>query len=116
MRYKRFVVLLAAAAALMGVMGAPCIPQEKTPSAAPKKIAIRAGHMIDGKSDTPVANALILIEGDKILSVSPGGTPPPGVRLLGYVPPSKVSGLYDSHDLLVMPSRMEPFDWLPPGA
>jgi glycosyltransferase involved in cell wall biosynthesis len=37
------------------------------------------------------------------------GTPPPGVRLLGYVPPSKVSGLYDSHDLLVMPSRMEPF-------
>ena len=40
--------------------------------AAPKKIAIRAGRLIDGKSDTPVTNALILIEGDKIVSVTPG--------------------------------------------
>jgi glycosyltransferase involved in cell wall biosynthesis len=37
------------------------------------------------------------------------GTPPPGVRLLGSMPPDQVSELYDSHDLFVMPSRMEPF-------
>jgi len=97
MRYKRFVVLLAAAAALVGVMGAPCIPQEKISSASPKKIAIRAGHMIDGKSDSPVANALILIEGDKIVSVSPGGTPPPGVQLIDLSKFTVLPGFADVH-------------------
>src|ERR1700683_3552973 len=55
--------------------------QEKD-KAPDKKIAIRAGRLIDGKSDMPVLNALILIEGDKIVSVTPGGTPPAGVELI----------------------------------
>jgi len=33
-------------------------------------------RLIDGKTDAPIANALILIEGDKIVSVTPGGTLP----------------------------------------
>ena len=37
------------------------------------------------------------------------GPPPDGVRLLGVLPPDEVTALYDSHDLLVMPSRLEPF-------
>lgn len=37
------------------------------------------------------------------------GSPPDGVRFLGSLPPQEVAALYDSHDLLVMPSRMEPF-------
>ena len=51
--------------------------QEKS-APAPKKLAIRAGHLIDGRSDTPIANALIVIEGDKIVSVTPGGSAPAG--------------------------------------
>src|SRR5437660_8876196 len=31
----------------------------------PQRVAIRAGKLIDGKSDKPVENTLILIEGDK---------------------------------------------------
>src|SRR5580765_1750657 len=38
----------------------------------PYRVAIRAGKLIDGKGDKPVENALILIEGDKIVSVLPG--------------------------------------------
>jgi glycosyltransferase involved in cell wall biosynthesis len=38
----------------------------------------------------------------------PGG-PPPGVTFLGPLPTEQVARLYDSHDLFVMPSRMEPF-------
>jgi hypothetical protein len=53
--------------------------QEKEKAAA-KKIAIRAGRLIDGKSDTPIANALILVEGERIVSVSGGGTAPAGVE------------------------------------
>jgi glycosyltransferase involved in cell wall biosynthesis len=37
------------------------------------------------------------------------GSPPDGVRFLGALPPDEVAALYDSHDLFVMPSRMEPF-------
>ena len=38
----------------------------------------------------------------------PGG-PPDGVNFLGVVSPEKVAKLYDTHDVFVMPSRMEPY-------
>jgi len=70
--------------------------QEK-PAPTPKKLAIRAGRLIDGKSDTPVANALILIEGDKIVSVTPGGTPPAGVELIDLSKATVLPGFVDAH-------------------
>ncbi len=57
------------------------LAQEKS-SAAPKRIAIRAGRLIDGKNDAPIPNALILVEGDKIASVTPGGSAPAGVEVI----------------------------------
>ncbi len=97
MRNARIATNMAIAAVLMGIMGAPCNPQEKTPPAGRKKIAIRAGRLIDGKSDGPVANALILIEGDKIVSVSPGGTPPQRVQLIDLSRFTVLPGLADVH-------------------
>ncbi|HKI10804.1 MAG TPA: amidohydrolase family protein [Candidatus Acidoferrum sp.] len=75
---------------------ASAFAQEK-PAAVPKKIAIRAGRLIDGKSDTVVANALILIEGDKIVSVTPGGTPPAGVELIDLSRATVLPGFVDAH-------------------
>ena len=66
--------------------------QEK-PAAVPKKIAIRAGRLIDGKSDAPIANALILVEGDKIVSVTPGGSAPAGVEVIDLVEATVLPGL-----------------------
>ena len=37
------------------------------------------------------------------------GSPPEGVRFLGSLPSDKLVALYDSHDLFVMPSRLEGF-------
>jgi glycosyltransferase involved in cell wall biosynthesis len=37
------------------------------------------------------------------------GNPPDGVRFLGVQAPESVAALYDTHDLFVMPSRLEPF-------
>ena len=55
----------------------------QAPKEAPKKrIAVRAGRLIDGKSDQPIANALIVIEDDKIVSVTPGGSAPAGVEVI----------------------------------
>jgi adenine deaminase len=67
-----------------------------------KKIAIRAGRLIDGKSDTPTANALILIEGDKIVSVTPGGAAPAGVEVMDLSKATVMSGFVDAHTHLLL--------------
>ena len=66
-------------------------------SPAPKRIAIRAGHLIDCKSDAPISNALILIEDDKIVSVTPGGSAPAGVELIDLSHATVLPGFVDAH-------------------
>jgi imidazolonepropionase-like amidohydrolase len=70
--------------------------QEKEKTAA-RKIAIRAGRLIDGKGDTPIANALILIEGDKIAAISAGGTAPAGAEVIDLSKATVLPGLVDVH-------------------
>ncbi len=69
--------------------------QAKAP--APRKVAIRAGKLIDGKSDKPVANALIVIEGDKIVSVTPGGSAPAGMDVIDLSRATVLPGFMDVH-------------------
>jgi imidazolonepropionase-like amidohydrolase len=71
--------------------------QAKEKEDAPKKIAIRAGRLIDAKSDTPMANALILIEGDQIVSVVAGGSPPAGVEVIDLSKATVLPGFIDVH-------------------
>ncbi len=63
----------------------------------PQRIAIRAGRLIDGKSDKPIPNALILIEGNRIVSVTPGGAPPADARLIDLSRATVLPGFIDSH-------------------
>jgi imidazolonepropionase-like amidohydrolase len=78
------------------LLSAIAVPAQQ--KAAPsKKIAIKAGRLIDGKSDTPVPNALILVEGDKILSVTPGGTAPAGAEVIDLSKATVLPGLADTH-------------------
>ena len=90
-RIRKLLVCLA-----LFTFSGPVFAQEK-PAAVPKRIAIRAGRLIDGKSDTVVANALILIEGEKIVSVTPGGTPPAGLELIDLSRATVLPGLVDAH-------------------
>jgi len=62
-----------------------------------KHIAIRAGHLIDGKSAGPLDNVLIYIEGDKIVSVTPGGAPPSGVQVIDLSKSTVLPGFIDLH-------------------
>ena len=64
---------------------------------APKRVAIRAGRLIDCKSDVPISNAMILVEDDKILSVTPGGAPPSGVDLIDLSMATVLPGFVDAH-------------------
>ena len=63
----------------------------------PKRVAIRAGHLIDGKSDKAIANALILIDGEQIVSVMPGGSAPVGVKVIDLSKDTVLPGFIDTH-------------------
>jgi len=63
----------------------------------PHQIAIRAGKLIDGKSEKPIENALIVIEGDKILSVTSGGTVPAGAEVIDLSKAAVLPGFMDVH-------------------
>src|SRR5256885_7929766 len=65
--------------------------------AAPKKIAIRAGRLIDGKADTPAGNVLILIEGGQIVSVTPNGPAPAGTEVIDLSRSTVLPGFVDTH-------------------
>src|SRR6202050_4885446 len=70
---------------------------QQSSSPAPKRIAILAGRLIDCKGESPIANALILIEGDKILNVTPSGSPPPDVELIDLSKATVLPGFVDAH-------------------
>jgi imidazolonepropionase-like amidohydrolase len=70
---------------------------QQKPPAPLKKIAIRAGQLIDGRSDEALDNALILIEGDTIVSVSSGTDAPAGVEVIDLSQYTVLPGFMDTH-------------------
>src|ERR1700687_4741899 len=100
MRGKLLGSAIAVAAILFCVQGTGQA-QEKEKAAA-KKIAIRAGRLIDGKGETAMANALILIEGDRIVSVNTGGAAPGGVQVIDVSKATVLPGFVDTHTHLLL--------------
>ncbi len=63
-----------------------------------KTIAIRAATLIDGASAQPRHNVLIVVRGNRIESVTDGGTPPANATVINF--PAQVTvipGLIDTH-------------------
>src|ERR1700719_2274049 len=98
---KCFNVIAILAITAMGTTISAAYAQEK-PASPAKKIAVRAGHLIDGRNDKVIDNALILIEGDTITSVSSGGQPPAGVELLDLSQYTVLPGFMDTHTHVVL--------------
>lgn len=94
MRISRFRMLVLAFGALISCS---VVHGQQAAKPAAKRVAIRAGHLIDGKSDTPVADAVIVIEGDKIVSVTPGGSVPAGVEVIDLSKATVLPGFVDTH-------------------
>ena len=98
------------AVAVVYVMYASLAAQEKA-SAPPKKFAIRAGRLIDGKADNPVANALIVVEGDRIVSVTAGGAPPAGAELIDLSKATVLPGFADVHTHVLLQGDVTAADY-----
>jgi imidazolonepropionase-like amidohydrolase len=76
-----------------------------------KRVAVRAGKLIDGKSDRPIANALILIEDGKITSVTAGGTAPAGVELIDLSHATVLPGFMDLHTHVLLQGDVTTADY-----
>ncbi len=81
---------------LLGAFSGPLGAQDKK-QGPPKRLAVRAGHLIDGKSDKPLDNVVIVIEGDKIVSVTPSGPAPAGVEIIDLSKYTVLPGFIDLH-------------------
>jgi imidazolonepropionase-like amidohydrolase len=71
----------------------------QTVGAPPSIVVIRAGSLIDGKSDTPRSNQVIVIRGNRIESVSDatGAKIPEGATVIDLSKGTVLPGLIDSH-------------------
>lgn len=81
---------------LLGSLGSASAqtPEKQEP---PKRLAIRAGRLIEVKSGTVINNAVILIEGERITAVGPGLNVPPGTRVIDLGSATVLPGLIDCH-------------------
>src|ERR1700744_4379319 len=104
MKFNLRVMLAAFIAAIFVAMGLGTTTLGQTPKkeAPPKRIAIRAGRLIDGKSDAAIQNAVIVIEGDKIVSVTAGGSVPTGVETIDLSKATVMPGFADVHTHVVL--------------
>jgi imidazolonepropionase-like amidohydrolase len=80
-------------AALWLLLCPPLFAQETKP----KLIAIKAGRLIDGSSNTVIHNAFIIIEGDKIIAVGPDVKVPAGAEVIDLKNSTVLPGLIDCH-------------------
>ena len=63
----------------------------------PKVIAIKAGRLIDGISNSVINNAFIIIEGDKIIAVGSDVKVPAGAEVIDLKNSTVMPGLIDCH-------------------
>ena len=71
--------------------------QQFDSTAALKRIAIRAGRLIDGRGGAPVANAVILIEGERVTAVGPRLSIPHDARVIDLGAATVMPGFIDCH-------------------
>src|SRR5215468_1292842 len=62
-----------------------------------KTIAIRAGHLIDARSDRVLDNVTIIIKGNTIVSVTPGGAAPAGAEVIDLSKATVLPSFIDVH-------------------
>jgi imidazolonepropionase-like amidohydrolase len=79
----------------LALVSSPLAAQQR--DSTPTRIAIRAGHLIDGRGGPVVDNAVILIEGDRVTAVGPGLAIPGDARIIDLTRSTVLPGLIDCH-------------------
>jgi imidazolonepropionase-like amidohydrolase len=85
---------------LLTVLGAPLSAQTPSTPATPAastRVAIRAGRLLDGLGGAPIADAVILVENDRITAVGRGLSIPAGTRIIDLSRSTVLPGFIDAH-------------------
>jgi imidazolonepropionase-like amidohydrolase len=93
---RRFAPRLLVRSMLLAAVAIP-VHAQTTPPAAPTRIAIRAGRLIDGLGGAPVTDAVILIENERITAVGRGLAIPSGARVIDLSRSTVLPGFIDAH-------------------
>ncbi len=63
----------------------------------PARIAVHAARLLDVETGRVVADPLVLVEGDKVVSVTAGGSAPAGMQVIELGNVTLLPGLIDVH-------------------
>jgi imidazolonepropionase-like amidohydrolase len=74
------------------------------PEPTPRIVAVRAGRLIDGQGGSPVRDAVILIQGDRVTAAGPGLAIPAGAEVIDLSKKTVLPGLIDCHTHLTQQS------------
>ena len=69
----------------------------QSPADETRTIAIRAGRLFDGRSSAPVANQIVLIEGDRIVAVGASVAIPASATVIDLGRATVLPGMIDTH-------------------
>src|SRR5579859_7945317 len=81
---SKFVFLLLFLMADLLLAAVVTAQSKPAPGVAEKTIVIHAATLIDGASNQPRHNVLIVVKGNRIESVSEGGNPPAGATVINF--------------------------------
>jgi imidazolonepropionase-like amidohydrolase len=92
---KRVLSLVASFCFLLALSSTSAQNDDEIPP--PRRVAIKAGRLIDPKTGTDTKNAVILIEGDRITAVGVKLTVPDGAEVIDLKDKTVLPGLIDCH-------------------
>jgi predicted amidohydrolase YtcJ len=73
------------------------VPLLAQPTGTPQRLAVRAARLIDPDKAEVVANAVVLVEGERVTAVGSGLPVPAGVRVVDLGAMTLLPGLIDVH-------------------
>jgi imidazolonepropionase-like amidohydrolase len=100
--------LLACAGLAFPAIG-PAAGAAETP--APRAVVLRCGRLIDGKAQSAVENAVILVEGERIRQVGAGLAVPAGAQVVDLGRSTCLPGLIDNHTHILLQGDITAADY-----
>ncbi len=94
---KAVILILVLVTGFPSLSGGDAIGGAQLPASSTRQIAIRCGKLIDGKSENPITNAVILIEGDRITQVGKDIKIPADANVIDLGRFTVIPGLIDVH-------------------
>jgi imidazolonepropionase-like amidohydrolase len=95
---------------LAALLALPCAVALAEEKAAPP-IALRCGRLIDGKKSAPVADAVVIVEGERITKAGPGIALPEGARVVDLGSATCLPGLIDNHTHILLQGDITAADY-----